>query len=430
MPKKVTFIGGGSSKFIHELVRDLFTFPALRDATIALMDVDEARVRLTEGLVKKMILDLGLPARVVAGTDRRALLEGSDFVLVTIMVGRFETYALDVDLPAKYGVKQSISDTIGPGGVFRFIRTFPVLQAIADDIRAVAPDAWLLNYSNPMAMNVWGLHAAGFERAVGLCHSIQGTYRYLAEAVGVAPDEVTYTAGGINHVNFYHTLRHGTRDLYPAVLEHEAKILRERPEMTTSFELLRETGYFPAEAGTHQSEYYPYFRRTQAQIDACRAPTKAGHDNDKANAERMAVEVPRMIRGEKPISYARGMEYGAFIVNAMVADEPTLFYGNVPNRGLIDNHLPEAVVEVPCVASGAGIRACRVGRVPEILAALQRAHVGVHRLAVDGALAKDRELIRQALMVDPLTAAVCTLPQIRAMTAELFAANAKYLPGW
>ena len=430
MSKKVTFIGGGSSKFIYELARDLFTFPAMQDVTISLMDIDEVRVHMTEALVNKMITDLKINAKVEAGTDRRKMLAGADYVIVTIMVGRFDVYGKDVDIPAKYGVKQAVSDTIGPGGVFRFMRTYPVLEGLVKDIRDVAPGAWILNYSNPMAMNVWGILETGYERVVGLCHSVQWTYTILARAAGIDPAEVTYTAGGINHVNFYLTLQQKGKDIYPAICAAAHTVLKEHPEMKTSFELLDEIGYFPAEAGWHQSEYYPYFRKNDDLINSSNAPTKTGYTFDKANADKMAIEIPAMTRGEKPISYKRGHEYGSFIINAIETNEPFVFYGNVRNNGLIENHLPDAVVEVPCVADRTGIRPCRVGRIPEILAALQRAHVSVHSMAVKGTIAHDREMIIHALMADPLTATICTLPQIRAMANEMFAANREWLIGW
>lgn len=424
---KVTFIGGGSSKFIHALTRDLFTFPETQDIEIALMDIDPDRVAMTEALVQKMIDELKIPAKVAAGTNRREMLEGADYVIITIMVGRFACYKNDVEIPAKYGVYQAVSDTIGPGGVFRLMRTMPVLHGLIEDIRAVAPNAWVLNYSNPMAMNVWGMLETGYERVVGLCHSIQGQYKKMFKVLDIPVNEIKYEAAGINHLTCYLKLEHNGRDIYPDLLAGREKILEQYPHMKSSFDILDYFGYFPAEGGHHQTEYYPYFRKNEKLIEEYGAMTGWGYKVDLEGAENMAVKIPAMTRGEEPIKYERGNEFGAYIIHSIETGEPRLFHGNVRNQGLIENHPPQAVVEVPCHVDENGFKPCRVGRIPEQLAAWQGQHIAVHEMAVKGWYQRDRKMIERAIMLDPLTSAMCTLPQIREMVREMFEANREYI---
>jgi alpha-galactosidase len=434
MPK-VMFFGGGSSKFVFDVTRDLFTFPSMREATISLMDVDERRLAMTEALLKKMVKDLKLGARIEATTDRRRALEGADYVIVTIMVGRFKAYALDVDIPAKYGVYQCVGDTIGPGGVFRYLRTAPVLNGLADDVRAVAaPDCWVINYSNPMAMNCWGMLDHGFDRVVGLCHSIQMVAKCIADWVGVPFEDLVYNAGGINHVNFYLRLEHRGEDLYPRLMAARDQVLSSGPgrdSLTSTFDLMEQFGYWAAETGFHQTEYYPWFRKTRDMGDHdYHAPFRDGLAGNQADSDNKDVLVPKMTRGEAPIDYARGVEYAAYILDAMETGAPYLFYGNLRNNGLIENLPARAVVEVPCIADRTGVVPGRVGRIPEILAGVMQPHIAVHELAVKASIERSRRLAAQAIMLDPLTGALLTLPRIRAMVDEMFEANREWLPDY
>jgi len=428
--KRIAIIGGGSAKFVRELTVDFVSYEELRDIEIVLMDIDAERVARSERLISKIIRDRKLPARVSSTTDQRRALEGADYVIVTIMVGGLAHYQSDVTIPAKYGVLQAVSDTIGPGGVFRCMRTAPVLRRLAQDLREVAPRAWVLNYANPMAMNVWALLDAGHERTVGLCHSIQYTYRQIAGWVSVPPDEVRYTAGGLNHVNFYLTLEHKGRDLYPDLLAVRERVVAAEPWERPRFELLEHLGYFPAEGPHHQSEYYPWFRKNEAAVRHYACETSWGYDRDSANYQSRTAEVDRQIAGQATIVYERSYEYGARIIHSLETGKSRVFYGNIRNRGLIENLPPQAVVETPCLADANGIAACRVGQLPPQLAAAMAPHVAVHEMAVLGALTKSRSLIRQAVQADPLAGAVLTLPQLRAMTDELFLENKDYTADW
>ncbi|MEI6167983.1 MAG: alpha-galactosidase [bacterium] len=428
--RKIAIIGGGSAKFVRELVVDFFSYEELRELEISLMDIDAERVARSERMINKIIRDRKLPSRVSATTDRRQALEGADYVIVTIMVGGLKHYQSDVAIPAKYGVLQTVSDTIGPGGVFRCVRTAPVLRGLASDLREVAPCAWLLNYANPMAMNLWTLLDSGHERSVGLCHSIQNTYPQIARWIGIPPDEVRYTAGGLNHVNFYLTLEHKGRNIYPDLLAAKDRVVTAEPWERPRFELLEAIGYFPAEGPQHQTEYYPWFRKDETVAKQYACETYWGYDRDSANYKARVSEVDRQITGKEPIVYERSNEYGARILHSLETGRPRVFYGNIRNHGLIENLPPQAVVETPCLADANGITPCRVGQLPAALAALMTPHVAVHGMAVEGALTKSRRLVRQAIQADPLTGAILTLPQIRAMTDELFLENAEYTSDW
>ncbi len=427
---KITFIGGGSAKFVSELVKDIFTYDALKSAHICLMDIDVERLARAKRIVQKLIADMRLAATVETTQDQRHAVRGSDYVVVTIMVGGFKHYKSDAEIPMQYGVLPTVGDTIGPGGVFRLVRTAPVLLELARNLAELAPDAWVLNYSNPMAMNTWTLLKAGHERTVGLCHSIQGMYRIIADWLGIPADEVRYTAAGINHINYYLTLEHKGRDLYPDLLAAEERILAKHPNEKVRFELLRYLGHWPAEGTEHQSEYYPWFRKDQAHADRYNSETMWGYNFDSKLNGWLLQSVEDQISGKKPICYDRGHEYGSGIINALASNETYSIYGNVRNDGMIDNLPNGSVVEVPCLVDGNGIFPCRMGRIPTKLAAVMTPHIHVHEMAVEGVTRKDRGLIREAIQADPLTAAICTLPQIDKMVDQLFTENAAYVQDW
>lgn len=427
---KITFIGGGSAKFVCGLARDLFTFEELRDSHIALMDIDEARLDRSRRLVEKMIADLALPATVRTTTDQRRAIDGADYVIVTIMVGGFKHYESDGAIPIRYGVLPTVGDTIGPGAVFRLVRTGPVLAEIARNVVETAPRAWIFNYSNPMAMNTWTLLAGGHERAVGLCHSIQWAYREIAEWLGLPADEIRYTAGGINHVDFYLTLEHRGRNLYPMLLAQKDRVLRKSPHLRVKFELLEHLGYWPAEGEHHQTEYYPWFRKDETTARHYATETMWGYHVDSRGNEERDRLVDDQIAGRAPISYERSHEYGAWMIHSIETHTPRLVYGNVRNGGLIENLPPQAVVEVPCHVDAAGVTPCRVGPIPAPLAAVMTPHIHIHEMAVEAVRRKDRRMVLQAVQADPMTATVLTLPRIRQMVDELMQENAAYMQDW
>ncbi|WP_159797977.1 alpha-glucosidase/alpha-galactosidase [Puerhibacterium puerhi] len=447
---KITIIGAGGFVFPFRLVGDLLSFPALRDATLCLMDLDGDRLARVATATRDLVAHHGLPTTVEETTDRRAALRDADFVIITFQVGGVASYRHDVEIPRRYGVDQPVGDTVGPGGVFRFLRSVTAYQDIARDALELCPDAQFINYANPMAMATAYLNALGL-RTVGLCHSVQGTTRMLARTLGVPYDEVSYRCAGINHQAWILEFRRGAEDLYPrlrAVMgeRHQrgraaADLLSddgdhsEAAAAASTYEggneqvrttLMQHFGYFETESSHHASEYVPYFRKDPQTVleyvperwdyyEICAAHDEQGDVDDQL--ARLKAEL------------APSVEYGAQIVNAMVTGVPTVVYGNVPNHGRVITNLPaDACVEVACLVDANGVQPTSFGDLPPQLAALNRTNVNVQTLAVRAALTGDAEHVHHAVAMDPLTAAHCTLEQIRAMTDELFAAHAALLP--
>ena len=440
MPK-ITFIGAGSTVFTRNLSNDILLTPALQDSTISLMDIDPARLEQARALVQAIIDRYGLKARVEATTDRLAAVTGADYVITTFQQGGLDAYALDIEIPQKYGVEQCVGDTLGPGGVFRSLRTIPVLIDLCDDLDEVAPDAMLLNYVNPMAANCWAASEATGRPLVGLCHSVQGTSEMLAEWAGVPYGEVSFLCAGINHQSFFLEFRRGKEDLYPRLWEaiQKPEIYGTEP---VRIEMMKYFGYFVTESSGHASEYVPYFRKSVKMIAEDLVPSfKNPHDewfdfartggylrHCRERAREVVKEYQELIDGVTALRTERSHEYGCRIIEAMETNQPATINGNVRNWGLIDN-LPEGCcVEVPCLVNATGVQSTRVGYLPTQLAALNRTNINVQELIVDAALNGDRDAVHHAVMLDPLTAAVSTLPQIHAMVDEMLAAEARWLP--
>ncbi|HEU0164476.1 MAG TPA: alpha-galactosidase [Thermomicrobiales bacterium] len=428
---KIVMIGAGGVVFPLRLMGDMLTFPSLRGATYALVDLDRSRAERNAVSARDLAKHYGFPAAIEATDDQREALTGADYVIVTFMVGGLDVYRHDMEIPRKYGVDQRIGDTLGPGGVFRFLRSAPAYASIAKDMLELCPNALLINYANPMAMNCWYLTELGIA-AVGLCHSVQGTSRMLATQIGEQIEEVTFQTAGINHQAWFLKFQKGHEDLYPRLRETMiAKNLGGKnadgsiPVEKVRTEIMQTFGYFHTESSPHASEYLPYFRKNDALIDEY---VTARWDYDEIAARVPAREADVSVIEALKKELEPSHEFGAWIINAMETDVPTVIYGNVPNRGLIDN-LPEgSCVEVACLVDRNGIQPTRYGALPPQCAALNRTNIGVQELAVQAVLTGDKEHIYHAVALDPLTAAVCTLDEIRAMTDELFAANASYLP--
>jgi alpha-galactosidase len=440
MPK-ITFIGAGSVVFTRNLCSDILLTPALQESTISLMDVDPARLAQARDLVQALIDRRGLKARVEATTDRRAAVTGADYVITTFQQGGLEAYQLDIDIPQKYGVEQCVGDTLGPGGVFRALRTIPVLVGLGNELDEVAPRALLLNYVNPMAANCWAYDRATGRPHVGLCHSVQGTSEMLARWIDVPYEEVVFRCAGINHQAFFLEFRRGAEDLYPRIWEavRDEAIYGSEP---VRIDLMKYFGYFVTESSGHASEYSPYFRKSAAMVNEELVPRftdKHDHWFDFGRTggylrhcvERLKYaqeDFQALIEGSKAPATERGHEYGSYIIEAVETNRPARINGNVPNRGLIPN-LPEGCcVEVPCLVDGSGVQPTRVDGYPAQLAALNRTNINVQELIVEASLTGSVEAVHYAVQLDPLTAAVCTLPQIRAMTDELLRAQARWLP--
>lgn len=440
MPK-IGFIGAGSVVFTRNLCSDILLTPTLQESTIALMDIDPPRLAQARALIETMIERRGLKARVEVTTNRREAVRGADYVVTTFQQGGLEAYALDLDIPQRYGVEQCVGDTLGPGGVFRALRTIPVLMDICQDMDEVAPDALLLNYVNPMAANCWAVDKATGRPHVGLCHSVQGTSEMLAKWIQVPCEDVVYRCAGINHQAFFLEFRREQEDLYPLIWKAIAQpeVYGEEP---VRIELMKFFGYFVTESSGHASEYLPYFRKTAQMVNQDLVPRFTSKVNDwfdygrsggyyrhcVIRQEQSQHDYADLIGGLKELTTERTHEYGSSIIEAIETNRPTRINGNVPNRGLIDNLPNGCCVEVPCLVDGNGIQPTKVEAYPAQLAALNRTNINVQSLIVEAALTRNKEAIYQAVALDPLTGAVCTLPQVRAMVDEMLASQAKWLP--
>jgi alpha-galactosidase len=438
---KITLIGAGSVVFTRNLCSDILLTPALQESTIALMDIDPERLKQAQSLVQAIVDQRGLKAQVEATPDRREAVRDAGYVITTFQQGGLDAYALDIEIPQRYGVEQCVGDTLGPGGVFRALRTIPVLLELCDDVDDLAPDALLLNYVNPMAANCWAVDAATGRPHVGLCHSVQGTSEMLARWIDVPYHEVIFICAGINHQAFFLEFRQDGQDLYPQLWE-----AIERPEVygeePVRIELMKHFGYFVTESSGHASEYVPYFRKNGRMVEEDLVPRfkdpvnywfdfgRTGgylrHCIDRfAQAQK---EYQELLAGVKDLPTERTHEYGSYIIEAIETNRPVRINGNVPNWGSIPNLPQDCCVEVPCLVDGNGIQPTAVGALPPQLAALNRTNINVQELIVEAALTGDVEAVHHAVMLDPLTAAVCTLPQIRAMVEEMLEAQAQWLP--
>lgn len=431
---KVAIIGAGSAVFAYELMRDILVTPGLESGTFALVDIDPARLELSRQIAEKLIAVTGRNWRVEASTDRTKVMADTDYLINTIEVAGLENVRHDFDIPMKYGVNQCIGDTIGPGGIFKALRTLPAWIDILRDTERLAPDALVMNYTNPMSLTcLTGLRASSLP-IVGLCHSIPYTAETLAGYLNLPVNEVKYRAAGVNHLAWLVELTHQGQDLYPRLRElaKDPAIYEQDP---IRFEMMLHLGAFVTESSGHSSEYTPYFRKRPDLVEQYTRPEYLGETGFYANnwpqwREEAAEEVRQMVSGEAELDLERGVEYCSRIMEAIVTDVPAVIYGNVKNTGLITN-LPEGgVVEVACLVNGDGIQPTYFGALPTQLAALDQQHMAVHDLVATAVLEEDREAAFYALMLDPLTAAVCSPAEIRQMFDEMAAAEASSLPAW
>jgi alpha-galactosidase len=440
MPK-ITFIGAGSVVFTRDLCNDIVLTPALQGSTIALMDIDPERLELAKRTVQAIVDRRGLEAKVTATTDQREAVNGADYVITIFQQGGLTAHGLDIEIPLKYGVDQVIGDTLGPGGIFRGLRTYPVMQELCRNMDEVAPDALLLNYVNPMTANCWAVDQGMGRPVVGLCHSVQGTSQMLASWIEMSIDEITYFCAGINHQAFFLEFRHGEEDLYPRIREAV-----ERPEIAGAepvrIDLFKHFGYFVTESSGHASEYVPYFRKSPEIVESHLVPrfTTPGNEwfnngrtggylhKQRAYTEHASAEFKALASGEVDLPRERSSEYCARIIEAIETDNPIRINGNIINHNLIENLPQGCCVEVPCLVDGNGVQPVHVDHYPTQLAALNRTNVNVQELIVEAAITADVDAVYYAAILDPLTAAVCTLPQIHAMVAEMLEAQAQWLP--
>ena len=427
---KVTFIGAGSAVFARQLITDILAVAGLDAGEFALVDVDVSRLDLARGIAERLVELSGKRWRVVASTDRRDVLPGSDYVINSIEVAGLQNVRFDYEIPLRYGVDQCIGDTIGPGGIFKALRTGPAWLDIVHDVERAVPRAVVMNYTNPMSILTLAALRATNLQVVGLCHSVQGTSRQLANYVGVSYGDITWQCAGINHNAWFTKLERDGVDLYP-LLRERATLPEIYEQDPVRFEVMLHLGAFVTESSGHFSEYVPYFRKRP---DLIRRYTRAGYLGEsgfyannwpewrRANDELIAS----MLRGQTPVPLDRGHEYGSYIVEAVECGRPASIHGNVRNAGWIEN-LPDGCVEVECQVDRGGIHPRRFGALPEQLAALNRAHMAVHELVVEALLERDRSKAKYALMLDPLTAAVCSPEEIDRLFEEMWTAERESL---
>jgi alpha-galactosidase len=431
---KVTIIGAGSAVFAFEIITDILRTPALEEGTFALVDIDPERLELAHQIAEKAIALTGRNWRVEASVDRTQVLKDTNYLINTIEVAGMANVRHDFDIPMKYGVNQAIGDTIGPGGIFKALRTLPAWIDILHDTEHYAPDALVMNYTNPMSLTcLTGLRASSLP-IVGLCHSIQNTSEQLAEYLGVPHHELKYRAAGINHLAWIVELTRNGEDMYP-LLREKMKLPEIYEQDPIRFEMMLYMGAFVTESSGHFSEYIPYFRKRPDLVEKYTRPEYLGETGFYANNwptwRREADEwIRRMLDEEEEVPLERGPEYASYIIEAMETDVPAMIYGNVRNTGLVTNLMQDGVVEVRCLVNRDGIQPTYFGNLPTQLAALDNVHMAVHDLVATSVLEGDREAAFHALMLDPLTAAVCSPAEIRQMFDEMAQTEAPYLPEW
>jgi alpha-galactosidase len=456
---KITFIGAGSTVFAKNLLGDILSYPELADSTISLHDIDPERLRTSEIVAHKIAEALGAHPTIEATLDRRQSLAGADYAIAMFQVGGYRpSTVIDFEIPKKYGLRQTIADTLGVGGIMRGLRTIPVLLEMARDMEELCPGVTFLQYVNPMAINMWALDRASSIQAVGLCHSVPHTAGELAADIGLPVEEIDYLVAGINHMAFYLKFEHNGRDLYPAIRQ----VLREGrvpPTNRVRYKLLEKFGYFVTESSEHLSEYVPWFikrdrpdlieqfnipldeyiRRCEFQLAGWEALRHVFEDDSVAFrlvGEGKAVEEIRTDGSERDLDrlldellrIKRSVEYGSQIIHAKETGRPAVIYGNVGNHGLIDNLPRGCCVEVPCLVDRQGIQPTRIGSLPPQLAALMQTNINVQSLTVEAALTRKREHIYHAAMLDPHTAAELDMDQIWNLVDDLIEAHGDWLP--
>lgn len=434
MRRKIAFIGAGSFGFTRKLVRDLLTFPALADAEIALMDIDPERLEFARIAVEKIIAAGKYPAKLTVTMDRQEALKDADGVVITILQGGYRVFSTDITIPMEYGVDINVGDTRGPSGIFRMLRTLPVMLDICADIDKLCPNAIVLNYTNPMAMLCSGMQKMyPHLHITGLCHSVQGTAAMLAEWIGADMKDVTYTCAGINHQAFYLKFQWKGEDAYPLIRKAMKKKEIYNAELVRN-EMFLALDYYVTESSGHNSEYNAWFRKRPDLIEKyCLHGTNWNPGEHAYILNQYAARSKNwrsLSKQElaKDFPLERGFEYAASIFNATFGDyTPFEFNGNIPNTNIIDNLPQNACVEVPVLASRRGIEAFHVGALPAQLAILNNISCRCEELAIEGALAGDPRMVCQAIMFDPLTSAVLSLQEIKEMVNKMFAANKKYL---
>ena len=428
--RKITFIGAGSTVFAKNLIGDILSFPELSDSAICLFDIDENRLKTSEVVARRIARTLKAPASIEVTTDRTRALDGASYAINMIQVGGYRPCTVtDFEVPKRYGLQQTIGDTLGIGGIMRAVRTIPVLIDMCREMERVCPEVLHLNYVNPMAMNCWALNQATKVRTIGLCHSVQHTAEDLAQDIGIPVEEINYVVAGINHVAFYLRFERNGKDLYPEIRRviDEGRV----PETNqVRYEVFKRLGYFVTESSEHFSEYGPWFIKRDRgdlierfKISLDEYPRRCEEQMAAWDRLRKKLEDP-----DTPIEVKRSVEFGSLIIHSLETGIPRIVYGNVSNDHLIEN-LPEGCcVEVPCAVNRNGVQPVRVGKIPTQLAALIQTNINVQALTVEAVLKEDPRLSYHAAMLDPHTAAELDLDQTWSLVDDLIAAHGEWIP--
>lgn len=424
---KVAMIGAGSVVFSKNLTGDILSFPEFKEATFSYMDIDAERLEVGANLCRKVAKSLDANPTIEATLDRREALKDADFIINMVQIGGFDSTLVDFEIPRKYGLNFTIADTTGPGGFFRALRTYPMLSGMARDIEEVAPNATLLNYSNPMCMNMQTVFRTSGIKAVGLCHSVQGTFNQLMRYIGEEPDEIAFTCAGINHMAFYTKIEKNGVDLYPRLFEamNDPKIYETNK---VRFELMKRFGYFVTESSEHNAEYSAHFiPHGEKYIKEFDVPI----DEYLRRCDGIVDEFERMqtfSKSDEPMNVERSHEYGSTIIHSIVTGKPSVVYGNMLNNGAISNLPQNAIVELPTLVDRSGLQFTTVGELPPQLIGYMMPHVIQHELFIRAATEGRRDHIYQAAMMDPLTAATVPTDKIVEMCDELIEAHGDLLP--
>jgi alpha-galactosidase len=424
---KVTFVGAGSIEFTRNVVTDLCAYPELRGRLeLALYDISPGRLAYAERLARQLVAQAGADARVTATADRRAALAGADYVINEVQVGGYDATRADFDIPARYGVRQTIGDTLGIGGIFRGLRTIPVVLALARDMHEVCPDAYLLSYSNPMAMLPWAVYAGTpFTRVYGLCHSVRDTQAFLTGLVGADPDRVQFLTAGFNHQAFVLRFEQDGQSLYPKL----AQVIEATPELhrRVRVEIFRRFGYFPTESSEHSAEYVPWFMRHDSQIERYRIFVGDYLERSEENLRELDAVQADLDAG-RPLDLTPAHELASLFIHSMQTGQERELHVNIRNGGLISSLPEDCCVEVPAVVGAGGAKPVPVGPLPPQLTALNRTFLNVVELTVRAALDESRDHVYQAALLDPNTAATLTTTETVAMCDDLLAAHRDLLP--
>jgi alpha-galactosidase len=427
---KITFIGAGSTIFAKNLLGDILSFPDLSNSTISLHDIDPERLRTSEIVAHRIAEALEVRPTIQATTDRQAALDGADYAIGMFQVGGYRPATVtDFEIPTQYGLRQTIADTLGIGGIMRGLRTIPILLEICADMEALCPEVTFLNYVNPMAMNCWAMSRTTSIKTVGLCHSVQGTAEQIAHDIRVPVEEINYLCAGINHMAFYLTLERDGQDLYP--LLHQVVADGRVPAWNrVRYEMLTRLNYFCTESSEHLAEYVPWFikRDRPDLIERYNIPLDEYLHRCEMQIEGWQALREILENDDTPLTVTRSHEYGSLIIHSLETGRPRVIVGNVPNQNLIDNLPRNCCVELPCVVDKNGIQPTRVGSLPPHLAALMGTNINVQALTVEAALTGRREHIYHAAMLDPHTAAELDLDQIWALVDDLIEAHGDWLP--